>query len=84
VKPKKIKLNALKVASFITMTQDETKKAKGGDSYETYCIVSCIVDCDTLYHSVDLPCVTEQCQPGGGTGVSFCNHVSCPDQFVCA
>jgi len=81
---KKLKLESLKVMSFVTMSSDEADKVKAGiwdDSYYTECDYSCLVECTDGYYSDQLPCRTEQCQ--GGTATCANCYTASEDMEVC-
>jgi len=81
---KKLQLQELKVTSFVTLSRNESQDVKGG-SYESFCDLSCLEPCHTLLYSLDLPCMTDACQPCGGGTKPFdeCGTQSCPFQDQC-
>jgi hypothetical protein len=77
---KKLKLQDLKVKSFITLSPNDSKQVKGGslaicETWMTNCDMSCLLDCNTLYYSLDHPCRTDVCQ--GSNGCNNTRQLGC-------
>jgi len=88
--PKKLKLDQLKVKSFVTVLEDKNQKdnVKGGvHSVETNCFNTCIPQmCDTNeFQTCGGTCYYSHCGNCGG-GTNSCNSCgeTCDAGFQCA
>lgn len=71
-KKKKLKLDAIKVKSFVTLPESQEDKVKGGASLETNCFETCVaVICETNEYSCMGTCY-QSCVNCGGGGTRTC------------